>query len=184
MTESEKQILIARAAKFGVDVSFLDTRTLNTVKTILDYIDTEMAKYQSMKAEIKSFDSRFSTTAIADATGLSRSNMSRNLVLRSLIKAARPDLGTEMFIQRSEYEAMVAEIALNAEWHQASVIREIAATYREAEIERLKRDIEIEKACRAQQSTLIARLNEEICKLKEKSNTITTIVVRPENSDL
>lgn len=184
MTENEKKILIARAAIFGVDVSFLDTRTLNTVKTILDYIDTEMARYQSMKAEIKSFNSRFSTTAIADATGLSRSNMSRNLVLRSLIKAAKPDLGTEVFIQRSEYEAMMAEIALNAEWHQASIVREIVAADMEAEIKRLKREIENEKACRAQQTTLITRLKEENNKLKEESNTITTIVVRPENSDL
>ena len=101
-----------------------------------------------------------------------------------MIKAAKPDLGTEVFIQRSEYEAMMAEIALNAEWHQASIVREIVAADMEAEIKRLKREIENEKACRAQQTTLITRLKEENNKLKEESNTITTIVVRPENSDL
>ena len=78
----------------------------------------------------------------------------------------------------------MAEIALNAEWHQASIVREIVAADMEAEIKRLKREIENEKACRAQQTTLITRLKEENNKLKEESNTITTIVVRPENSDL
>lgn len=176
MTNSEKESIIRRAAEVGVDVSGLDTRALGIVKAIFDYVDGQLVNYSKLKEDIKSFGSQFTATAIAAGAGISRSNLSRNPVLRALVGAVKPDLETEIIISRNEYERLKSEVAMYKEWKDAELLRELRAAEMEKELRRVQLELENEKTCRANQSNMIRMLREENKILQERLKTHTIVI--------
>lgn len=172
MQEPLKSIIIQKVALYGIDVSDQDMRTIKVIAKLLNALDDMDAERAALKEKDRTFISRnYTASAIAEAAGLSRANLSRKSVYGQIIDARTPK-ETSVTLTKEKYDKLMAENDLFRKDKKEEVLRQIQHKNDMKEIQRLQNELTIAKSKAEKYRNEVLQLRHELAEQLEK-NTLT-----------